>query len=167
MSSSEQACYAGLRMTDAGANQEGTSRSRVEVPGGFIPVVEVPGGFIGVDPYRGRDDVTLMVRNLFAIIAAGGFSARGVLRDVVVFDSQRCELFREGPYNAISVLTPYQRMIAEIRKSGGVQEFVRSRQVAEGQLGPIRVTSGRISVGDVGSFFWTAIKAFFRKPEKS
>jgi hypothetical protein len=62
-------------------------------------------------------------------------------RDIVIHDETReRELYREGPYNGITVNQPLDRLLREVRSSG-LDVFLRTRQVASSQVGPLDVPS--------------------------
>lgn len=63
--------------------------------------IEVPGGFVTTEPRRAM------------------FSARGFEQDIVVKDGPHGQaLFREGPFDNITVQRPMKRIAAEIEVDG-------------------------------------------------
>ncbi len=72
-------------------------------------------------------------------------------RDIVIEDPSRSrELYREGPYDGITVSPPLERILAEI-KSDGLDQFLFKHQVEQGRIGPISQPSGH-----VGLWSWAA-----------
>jgi hypothetical protein len=98
---------------------------------------EVPGGV-----------VTTVVRwrsVIWPLLDLGRY-AGGVSRDIVIRDSTGArELYREGPYNQITVNRPLNRILAEI-EAEGLESFLRKRQIEQGQIGPISERSDRVSL---------------------
>ena len=103
--------------------------SRARKPWGY----EVPGGFITTKFHRGRRGA------VYSVIANFMPNALGALQDIVILDERReRELFREGPYNNISVRIPLQRARTEIARLG-LDEFLRTRQIENAQIGPLTI----------------------------
>jgi hypothetical protein len=119
--------------------------------------IKIPGGLIVVDEYRAKGSGWLFLRSLGTTIVRGGYNARGVTRDIVIFgpDGKR-ELYREGPYNAITVNAPLRRIQSDIRKQG-LDPFLREKQVRDGHLGPISTPSGQMGIKDVMSLYVSQI----------
>jgi hypothetical protein len=98
---------------------------------------EVPGGFVTT---KLRGGVPL----LDSVIRSSWASARGAEQDIVIQDESReRELYREGPFNNISVEFPLKRILAEI-ESKGLDEFLRRRQIENSQIGPVSAPSGNM-----------------------
>jgi hypothetical protein len=105
--------------------------------------VPVPGGWLAVDRPRHESPVIYWIK---AALLAGLYSVGGVARDIVILDpSGGRELYREGPYDGITISQPLKALEAELKRTG-VEEFVRVRQLHGGQPGPISQPSGRITV---------------------
>lgn len=105
--------------------------------------IEVPGGIVLIDINRGRRPASTWLKALGLTFLRGGYSSRGVDQDVVVMDSGRTnELYREGPYDGVTVGSALAGIVRDIQRCG-LDEFVRSRRIETGQLGPVRVPSGR------------------------
>lgn len=69
------------------------------------------------------------------------FAAERLKRDIVIRDETRqWVLYREGPYDGITVAQPLERLLSEVR-SKGLDTFLRTRQVAASQVGPLDVPS--------------------------
>jgi hypothetical protein len=103
--------------------------------------IVVPGGVVTIDPYRGRPSVVVWAKLLLSVFWRSYFAAERMERDIVVHDETRKrELYREGPYNEITVTQPLERLLSEIRSSG-LEAFLRTRQVAASQIGPLDVPS--------------------------
>ncbi len=66
-------------------------------------------------------------------------------RDVVVRDaSDNRELYREGPYNAITVQRPLEGILQELEQSG-LDQFLRKRNLEQSRIGPISEPTGSLS----------------------
>jgi hypothetical protein len=64
-------------------------------------------------------------------------------RDLVVRESEsQQEVYREGPYDGITVARPMDQLIQEINKVG-LDQFLRTHRLEEGRVGPVRRSSGR------------------------
>jgi hypothetical protein len=71
------------------------------------------------------------------------FSARGFEQDIVVKDGPHGqELYREGPFDNITVQRPLKRIAAEIEVEG-LEAFVRQKRIENAQLGPVDAPTGR------------------------
>jgi hypothetical protein len=102
-------------------------------PSGFA----VPGGYVTTKVRGGMSFIVSLPRNILQ------FSARGFEQDIVILDTSRTrQLYREGPYNNISVQRPLQRTLADIEKVG-LDEFLRSKQIENSQIGPVKASNGR------------------------
>jgi len=88
--------------------------------------ITIPGGLVIVDPYRNQSPARFWGRALLGGIG-GPYGVLGIRRDIVILDpTKRHELYRSGPYDAISVNTGLRRILAEI-KDLGLDEFLRTR----------------------------------------
>jgi hypothetical protein len=99
--------------------------------------IVVPGGVITIDPYR---------KKLFFWLRALTFSlfdyyaASNLKRDIVIQDPTReHELFREGPYDGITVSRPLERILTEIGQFG-LEGFLTRRRDDSSKSGPISIT---------------------------
>lgn len=103
--------------------------------------VPVPGGWLTVGRRQHDNALFYWVKTLFF---ASAYSVAGASRDLILLDaSGERELYREGPYNGITVNGAIRRLTSELERIG-VDEFVRSRQLEDMQLGPIMRASGNI-----------------------
>jgi hypothetical protein len=101
----------------------------------------VPGGVVTVDPYRGKPSLVVWSKLLLSVFWRSYFAAERMEKDIVIHDETReRELYREGPYNGITVNQPLDRLLREVRSSG-LDVFLRTRQVASSQVGPLDVPS--------------------------
>ena len=101
----------------------------------------VPGGVVTIDPYRGRPSFLVWSKLLLSAVWLSYFAAERMERDIVIHDeTHQRELYREGPYNSITVAQPLDRLLAEIR-SDGLTAFLKDRQIASSRVGPIDVPS--------------------------
>jgi hypothetical protein len=107
--------------------------------------IVVPGGVITIDLNRQRSRVWTGIRILFQ--SAGGELM--LQRDIVIQDASRSrELYREGPYDGITVKSPLDRIVAEIR-ADGMDRFLFKRQAAESRIAPLSSPSGKVG-------FWSS-----------
>src|ERR1700733_11374415 len=92
--------------------------------------IEVPGGFVTTEPRHGAALLASSLRSAM-------FSARGFEQDIVVKDGPHGqELYREGPFDNITVKRPMKRIAAEI-EAHGLEAFVRRKRIENAQLGPV------------------------------
>ena len=105
--------------------------------------VAVPGGFVTIEPHLKSDGGVPRAKVLLESVTAMG--AADVKRDIVVWDESReHQLYRDGPYDSITVNRPLERVIAELNRVG-VQEFVSSRGGGESRtISVTQVTPGQI-----------------------
>jgi len=123
---------------------------------------EVPGAIVTVDINRGRSYGSTWIKALSLTFLRGGNSNRGVDRDIVVFDSDDGrELYREGPYNGISVNVPFDRIVNEIGMIG-LNEFIRRREFQHGMIGPLSEPSGSVGLGKSVTLTWQLFKDSIR-----
>jgi hypothetical protein len=107
--------------------------------------IPVPGGVITIDLNRQRNRVWTWIR--IVLQSAGGELT--LQRDIVIHDASRSrELYREGPYDGITVKNPLNRIVAEI-EADGIDQFLFKRQAAESRIGPLSMPSGKVR-------FWSA-----------
>jgi hypothetical protein len=102
--------------------------------------IDVPGGIIIVDLYRGKGALRLWTKLVIAGLL-GSYAVVAIKRDVVIQDPLReRELYREGPYDQITVSPALQRMTNEI-KTVGLNEFLKIRQVENARVGPVSISA--------------------------
>jgi hypothetical protein len=107
--------------------------------------IRVPGGVITIDLNRQRSRLWTSMR--IASEAVGGELL--LQRDIVIHDPSRSrELYREGPYDGITVVKPLDRIVAEVR-AYGIDQFLFKRQAEESRIGPLSMPSGKVG-------FWSA-----------
>ena len=107
--------------------------------------IEVPGGVVSIDPRKGTSGIGLWSKLLLSALWRSYFAAERMERDIVVRDETRQrELYREGPYDAITVVRPLERLLNEVR-SNGLDAFLRTRQIAASQVGPLN-SPGRVGI---------------------
>jgi hypothetical protein len=105
--------------------------------------IPIPDGVITVDLYRQQRHVWTWLR----VILQVGDELR-LQRDIVILDPSKSRaLYREGPYNGITVGRAIERIEVEVR-SIGLAEFLFKRQVQESRIGPLSQSSGKLG-------FWT------------
>ena len=99
--------------------------------------IAVPGGIVTIEPHRGKNPQASRATELLQV--ANPIGAIDVKRDVVIWDTaHERELYRDGPYDAITVDRPLDRVVAEV-KQDGVEAFLS-------RLGGGTVPPGTISV---------------------
>jgi len=100
----------------------------------------VPGGVITIDLNRQRKRIWTWMR---IVLQSAGSELR-LQRDIVIQDASRSrELYRDGPYNGITVKSALDRIVAEI-KADGIDEFLFKRQAVESRIGPLSTPSGKV-----------------------
>jgi hypothetical protein len=99
--------------------------------------IVVPGGVVTIDPYRKK--IFFWLRTvLFSMFDS--YAATDLKRDIVIEDPEReHELFREGPYDGITVDRPLEKILTEIAQVG-LDEFLSRRRNPTSQSGSIVVT---------------------------
>jgi hypothetical protein len=106
--------------------------------------VPVPGGVVTIDLYRGVNPVLWWIWTVVQVPIKGPNWVSRVKRDLVISDeSGERELYREGPYNNITVVNPLERIVAEIR-ADGLDQFLFKRQAEESRIGPLSRPSGQV-----------------------
>jgi hypothetical protein len=116
--------------------------------------VPVPGGVVCEDINRGRSPAFGWLRAIAE--APLTLTTVWLQRDIVVRESDTMrELYREGPYDGITVNRPLKRIVAEINRVG-LDEFVRTRRLEDQRLGPVRRSSGRMRPTRQALLFWWA-----------
>jgi hypothetical protein len=119
--------------------------------------IEIPGGVVSIDPSKGTFGIDLWFNLLLSAVWRSYFAAEHMDRDIVVRDETRQrELYREGPYDAITVVQPLERLLAEIR-SNGLGAFLRNHQVAASRVGPLEVP-GRVGIWEQVSPYLSGAK---------
>lgn len=102
--------------------------------------IEVPGGIVVVRPHgMDANKFLFWIRTLSSIFWRGYFAASGLERDIVILDASGArELYRDGPYDSITISVPLNRLAKEIEERG-LEEIVRSWQIENAQLGPVQI----------------------------
>jgi hypothetical protein len=132
-------------------------------PPGAKDQIEVPGGVVVIDVNR-----VSRLKAIAWMMANMGFWYSGNTKcDIVIQDPSRTrELLREGPYDGITVNSAVRKMIGEIEQTG-LDQFLRTRQIQQAQLGPIRSPSGRINLVESFAPYWWAAKRLIRRKDSS
>jgi hypothetical protein len=87
--------------------------------------IAVPGGIVTIEPHLSKDGKVPRAKVLLQATTAMG--ATNVKRDIVVWDeAHEQQLYRDGPYDSITVNRPLERIVAQLNRVG-VHEFVGSR----------------------------------------
>jgi hypothetical protein len=80
---------------------------------------------------------------LVSLLRNSLYSVRGAEQDIVLKDSPYGrELYREGPFNNLSVQRALRTIVAEIERTG-LEGFLRRKRIENAQLGPVSVASGQ------------------------
>jgi len=127
--------------------------------------IVVPGGIVTIEPHLTSDGDVPRAKVLLQSVTAIG--AANVKRDIVVWDEpHEHQLYRDGPYDSITVNRPLERVIAELNRVG-VQEFVSSRGGGESRTVSVtRVTPGQIyeKAALTGvEYYWERITGIFKR----
>lgn len=118
---------------------------------GQMREIEVPGGVVTIDPYRKNvNRAWFWLRAISSIFWRGYFAASRLERDIVILDPSRSrELYRDGPYNSITITAPLDRLVRDIQKNG-LENVIHTWQVNSSRLGPVEIE--QVPVGSVRSF---------------
>jgi hypothetical protein len=113
---------------------------------------------VTIEPHLKSDGVAPRAKVLLQSTTAIG--AVSVKRDIVVWDESReHQVYRDGPYDSITVNRPLERVIAELNRVG-VQEFVSSTisvtQVTPGQIYEQAALAGV-------EYYWERITGIFKR----
>jgi hypothetical protein len=127
--------------------------------------VDVPGGIVTIEPHLTSGGGVPRAKVLLQSTTAIG--AVSVKRDIVVWDESReHQLYRDGPYDSITVNRPLERVIAELNRVG-VQEFMSSRGGGESRtISVTQVTPGQIyeQAALTGvEYYWERITGIFKR----
>ena len=112
----------------------------------------VPGGRVVIDPYRGRSALGFWLKMSLSFFWRSSYAPQRAERDIVVMSEDGRELYREGPYNAITVVNPLNRVVEEINHSG-LARFLRARHIESSQIGPIS-RPGRVGLWRQITPYW-------------
>lgn len=126
--------------------------------------IQVEGGVVVVDINRGSSSFATWCKAIGLMFLRGGYTNRGVKRDIVIQNASRTqELYREGPYDGITVNFRLRRLVGEIEKMG-LDGFLRVQHIENDQLGPINAPPEYLGVDKiVASYYWQAFKGVFRR----
>lgn len=128
--------------------------------------IAVPGGVVVIDPYRNVNRVWFWIRAVSSIFWRSYFAAARLERDIVILDSSRTrELYRDGPYNSITITAPLDRLLRDIEEHG-LDRVVHTAQVNNSRLGPVQIEE--VPVASVRSFepYVSRVRSIFgRRPK--
>ncbi|MFZ0251397.1 MAG: hypothetical protein WAL61_15740 [Acidimicrobiales bacterium] len=127
--------------------------------------IAVPGGVVTIEPHRTEGDRVPKARILLRAAVPRG--ALDVKRDVVVWDEGHVhQLYREGPYDAITVKRPLERIVAELNRDG-TDQFISSRGGGASRLLSVtRTTSTQMyeKAALTGiEYYWEKVTRIFRR----
>jgi hypothetical protein len=136
--------------------------------GGFLSSkggIAVRGGVVTIEPHLASDGHVPVAKAVLQAVTAP--DALRVERDIVVWDeAHEHQLYRDGPYNSITVGRPLERIVAELNRDG-VDEFVSSRGGGKGRvLSVTRVTPGQIreQAAVTGmEYYWEKVARAFKR----
>jgi hypothetical protein len=107
--------------------------------------VPVPGGWLSVGRRQHDNALFYWLKTVFL---ASAYSVAGASRDIILLDANgERELYREGPYNGITVNRAIRRLATELEQIG-VNEFVRAKQLEDRQVGPVMRPSGDLHLSE-------------------
>lgn len=127
--------------------------------------IAVPGGLVTIEPHRKEGDHVPKGRILL-LAAVNPFAAIDVKRDIVVWDEANDELYRDGPYDAITVKRPLARIAAELNRVG-VDEFVASRGGGKSRIVSVTRTTPnqmyeRAALTGI-EYYWERVARLFKR----
>jgi hypothetical protein len=87
--------------------------------------IAVPGGIVTIEPHLSKDGHVPRAKAL--VQATTNIGAASVKRDIVVWNEAHEEqLYRDGPYDSITVNRALERILDNLKREG-TQDFVKSR----------------------------------------
>jgi hypothetical protein len=106
--------------------------------------IPIPGGLVRQDINRGQPAAFGWVRAFLEALGDGtGLRRR---RDIVIYEAETMrEVYRVGPYNGRTITRPMRRLVSQINQVG-LDQFLRAEQIEDGKVGPIRRSSGQMSI---------------------
>jgi hypothetical protein len=94
--------------------------------------IAVPGGVVTIEPHHAEGERVPKGRIL--LLAAVPRGALDVKRDIVIWDeAHERQLYRDGPYDAITVKRPLERIVAELNRDGA-GKFITSHGGGESRI---------------------------------
>jgi hypothetical protein len=129
--------------------------------------IAVPGGIVTIEPHRGKNPQVSRATELLQV--ANPFGANDVKRDIVIWDSgHERELYRDGPYDAITVTRPLDRVVAEVNQDG-VEAFLS--RLGGGAVPPGTISVTRVTPNQVYEraaltgieYYWERIARVFKR----
>jgi hypothetical protein len=129
--------------------------------------IAVPGGIVTIEPHRGKNPQVSRVAELLQV--ANPFGANDLKRDIVIWDSaHERELYRDGPYDAITVNRPLDRVVAEVNQDGVAAFLSRfgGGTVPPGTISVTRVTPNQVyeRAALTGiEYYWERIARVFKR----
>lgn len=127
--------------------------------------IAVPGGVVTIEPHlTNHDHVPVAKMALQATMPGGVLSVK---RDIVVWEEAHEHLlYRDGPYDSMTIQRPLERIVTELNRVG-VDEFVSSRGGGESRIVSVkRVTPGQVmqqaALTGIG-YYWEKFTQFFKR----
>ena len=127
----------------------------------------MPGGIVTIEPHQGKNPKVSRTTELLQV--ANPFGANEVRRDIVIWDSaHERELYRDGPYDAITVNNPLARVVAEVNQNG-VDVFLS--RLGGGAIPPGTISVTRVTPNQVYEraaltgieYYWERITRVFKR----
>jgi hypothetical protein len=124
------------------------------------PAVRVPGGSIS---YERHSPLAIhLLKLLGAIVMHSSYAAMAISQDIVVRDDSGRELFREGPYDRITLPRATDRLLDEIQRDS-LSAFIRDKQRSAGQLGAVDSPSGNMTMWGFTTASLRSIRGYLRR----
>jgi hypothetical protein len=129
--------------------------------------IVVPGGIVTIEPHQGKNPQPSRATELLQV--ANPFGANDVKRDIVIWDmAHERELYRDGPYDAITVNRPLDRVVAEVKRDGveGFLSRLGGGAVPPGTISVTRVTPNQVyeRAALTGiEYYWERIARVFKR----
>jgi hypothetical protein len=107
--------------------------------------IPVSGGIVTIEPHVSRTPALSQAASLLQ--AVNPIGAASVHRDIVIWDPlHERELYRDGPYDAITVNRPLDRIVAEVNREG-IEAFLT--RIAGGVMPPGTVSITRTTPSQI------------------
>jgi hypothetical protein len=127
--------------------------------------IAVPGGVVTIEPHRTEGDRVPKGRIL--LLAAVPRGALDVKRDIVVWDeAHEHQLYRDGPYDAITVKRPLERVVAELNRDG-TDKFITSCGGGESRIVSVTRTTPNQMYEKAAltgiEYYWEKVTRIFKR----
>jgi len=127
--------------------------------------IAVPGGVVTIEPHRTEGDRVPKGRIL--LLAAVPRGALDVKRDIVVWDeAHEHQLYRDGPYDAITVKRPLEKVVAELNRDG-TDKFITSCGGGESRIVSVTRTTPNQMYEKAAltgiEYYWEKVTRIFKR----